>query len=290
MDNRTSERISGSNSRARANWESRAVGQQRSAALPGSKTYFEDLKRYRFGYETPFIPRVFAFSSMSGQSVLEIGVGNGIDAGEIITHGANYYGVDITLNHINLTERYIKILRSLNKVTTASKLYHSDLLSIRDLPKFDIVYSFGVLHHIEHEIEYLIQINKLLRPGGELKVSFYANFSLFNFWMIVTWIFLNKTRNSLDEWRSHIAEGSSLTSPVVIKIRSKRDLVKMLDACGFRVVRYHKCGFVKRYLPIIGNFLKPDGLTLNFFGKLLGWYHCFICVKDDRKVTRGGVS
>jgi hypothetical protein len=59
------------------------VGSQRSAAPPGTKEYFDDLRAYRYQYETPFIQTFFDFTRISGHSVLEVGVGNGIDAIEM---------------------------------------------------------------------------------------------------------------------------------------------------------------------------------------------------------------
>ena len=65
-------------------WSRVPVGSWRSRAAPGSVQYFSDLRAYRYGYETPFIPRVFAFQRMARRRVLEIGVGNGVDAVEKI--------------------------------------------------------------------------------------------------------------------------------------------------------------------------------------------------------------
>ena len=71
-----------------------------------------------------------------------------------------------------------------------------------------------------------------------------------------------------------------MNDPVVIKIRSKKAVLKLLNDNGYEVVRYEKKGFVQGYLPIIGHFLAPDGYVLNSLGNLLGWYHCFVCKKN----------
>src|SRR5262249_45684403 len=84
-------------------WSRNPVGSFRSRAQPGSAQYFADLRAYRYGYETPFIPRLFAFQRMAGKRVLEIGVGNGVDAVEMARAGASYTGVDVTPRHLELT-------------------------------------------------------------------------------------------------------------------------------------------------------------------------------------------
>ena len=95
--------------------------------------------------------------------------------------------------------------------------------------------------------------------------------------MCLTWVFKNRFKNTLTEWRSHLAEGSPLDDPVVIKIRSKEQIKKLLDEVGFEIVVYKKKGFVQGYIPFVGKFLSPNGYVLNFFASFLGWYHCFTC-------------
>ena len=100
--------------------------------------------------------------------------------------------------------------------------------------------------------------------------------------MVFTWVIKNKMRNSLNEWKSFLAEGSELNNPVVIKIRSRREVQNIIEKAGFRVVKYGKKGFVSNYLPLIGKYLKKDGYFLNLMAYFLGWYHCFICKKRKK--------
>lgn len=261
-----------SNDAARATWNATAVGGRRAlGAEPGSLDYFERIRAYRYGYETPFIPRLLGFADMAGKRVLEIGVGVGIDAMEMIAAGADYHGIDITRNHLDLTARNLELHEA------HGVLIERDLLSA-DVPgaPFDIVYSFGVLHHIAHEAQYLERARSLLKPGGRLIIAVYSKYSFFNAYLLATWLG-HGARVPFDAWRSHVAEESPLDAPVTIKVRSKRAVRQLLENAGFRVVRYHKRGFVQRYLPGIGRFLAPDGLTLNALGALLGWYHIFAC-------------
>ena len=260
-----------SNLQARKTWELTAVGSQRSAAPKGSSQYFEDIRNYRYGYETPFIPRVFRFDELDGKSVLEIGVGNGIDAVEMSRHGAHYTGLDITQNHLELTRENFTI----HLPDYEPRLIRGDLLEVELEQKFDVIYSFGVLHHIMHEELYLAKLRTLLRADGRLKIAVYSKWSFFNAFMIAKWLLRRSA--SLDDWRSHLAEGSSLGEPVTIKIRSRREVEKLLQVTGFRVVQYNKCGFVQKYIPWLGKHLSTDGLTLRSLAAMLGWYHVFEC-------------
>ena len=267
-----------SNKASQSTWEFRAVGGHRSQAKKHTKEYFDDITNYRYGYETPFISKVFNFNNLKDKSVLEVGVGHGIDAVLMMKSGAIYSGIDITKNHINLTKKNIEL--SFEKAymdKNFKKLIHGEITDTSFDDKYDVVYSFGVLHHIEHELNVLKKIKSILKEDGELRFSVYASKSFFSIYMFFTWIFKNRMRNTLKEWVSHLAEDSEINEPVVIKIRSKKEIFKLLEEANFQVVNYSRKGFVQGYIPLIGKYLKPDGVILNFLGSFLGWYHCFTC-------------
>ena len=146
-----------SNAAARNTWERLAVGQLRARAPKGSPEYFAQIRAYRYGYETPFIPRLFDFAGMRGKRVLEIGVGNGIDGVEMARAGAVYTGLDITRNHLELARTNFE-QHGLNGTFVEGDLLDADVPA----GPFDVVYSFGVLHHIAHEEAYLRRIRDLL--------------------------------------------------------------------------------------------------------------------------------
>ena len=69
------------------------VGGHRSLAPIGTEEYYLKLKNHRYNYETPFILDTFHFKDLGNKEVLEIGVGNGIDAVEMMRNGAIYYEI-----------------------------------------------------------------------------------------------------------------------------------------------------------------------------------------------------
>ena len=266
-----------SNAAAKATWNAIAVGSQRAeGAAAGSEEYFQRIRKYRYEYETPFIPAWIRDANLSERNVLEIGVGNGIDAVDIIRNGARYHGIDITRNHLVLTARNLEQ----NGVT--GTLIQGDLTTLNEVPgaPFGAVYSFGVLHHIAHERQMLNRIREVLVPGGSLIISVYSKYSFFNAYLVATW-FIRGRGYSLDAWRSYLAEKSPLDRPVTIRVRSRGEVQRLLESAGFRVIRYKKAGFVKRYLPVVGRFLSADGAVLNSLGALMGWYHLFTCERTD---------
>jgi cyclopropane fatty-acyl-phospholipid synthase-like methyltransferase len=148
-----------------------------------------------------------------------------------------------------------------------------DLLNINVKNQYDVIYSFGVLHHIAHEEHYLEKIKTLLSPSGELRVAVYSKYSFFNFYLFSTWIFKNKCKVTFNQWQGYISDGADFKYPITIKIRSKKEVLELYQSCGFQITRYHKRGFVQNYIPMFGKLFKPDGYFLNTMGSLLGWYH-----------------
>lgn len=266
-----------SNKAASLHWNRKPVGCQRSVEKPGEGAYFDEIRQYRYGYETPFIPSVFRFDDLADKRVLEIGVGNGIDAVEIMKNGAEYWGVDITERHLDLTKKNIEASFPLRD--RPFHLVNGDLLDHELGVEFDVVYSFGVLHHIEHEPQYLKKIHNILKSDGTLRIALYSKYSFFNAYLFVTWLLVNRCKSSFTGWQSHRAELTKIDEPVTIKIRSKAECVRMLNEAGFQVVRYSKKGFTQNNIPLIGRFLSPTGPILDAFAGVLGWYHTFICEK-----------
>ncbi|MEP3208471.1 MAG: class I SAM-dependent methyltransferase [Maribacter sp.] len=259
-----------SNLHAKKRWNERAVGSQRSSATKGSKVYFEDIRSYRFSYETPFLPRLL-HQNVVGKEILEIGVGHGIDAIEMVRGGAKYTGLDITENHIELTKKNF----ALNQLPY-EEIINGDLQTVPVKKKYDIVYSFGVLHHIAHEDAYLKTIRKIIKEDGELRIAVYSKHSFFNYYMYFTWLVKNRCKVAFNTWQGYVSDGASFDYPITIKVRSKKEILKLYTASGFKVKNYYKRGFVRKYIPLLGRFLRPDGRALNFLGSVLGWYHIFI--------------
>ncbi len=166
-----------SNLHAKIKWNEKAVGSQRSNAPKGTEEYFEDIKKYRYGYETPFLPRLL-LQNVQDKEILEIGVGHGIDATEMVKNGGKYTGLDITENHIDLTKKNFEL-----QGLQYERIITGDLQTVNLERKFNVIYSFGVLHHISHEEVYLKKLRAILKEDGELRIAVYSKHSFFNYYL-----------------------------------------------------------------------------------------------------------
>lgn len=110
----------------------------------------------------------------NGKRVLEIGLGQGADAEQIIRRGGLWSGLDLTQEAVDRTGMRLR-LRSLPFET----IKRGSALKIPfDDDSFDIVFSHGVLHHIPEIRIAQKEIVRVLKPDGELIVMLYAKWSL----------------------------------------------------------------------------------------------------------------
>lgn len=92
-------------------------------------------------------------------------------------------------------------------------------------------------------------------------------------YLFLTWLWRGRN-SSLDARRSR---GEPNRRASHDEASNRKELSKRrLSRAGFSVLRYHKGGFVKGYLSVIGRHPAADGATLIMLGRLLGSYHLFI--------------
>jgi ubiquinone/menaquinone biosynthesis C-methylase UbiE len=140
---------------------------------PKTKEWFKSIERHRYEQE-PHIFAVAQFTRWKGARLLEIGVGAGTDHLQWARAGAECHGVDLTDAAIETTRAHLAHygLRSELRLADAeNSLPYADGC-------FDVVYSWGVIHHSEHPERIVAEIHRVLRTGGTFIGMLYARRSL----------------------------------------------------------------------------------------------------------------
>jgi ubiquinone/menaquinone biosynthesis C-methylase UbiE len=144
-----------------------------------SKDWFEEVEEYRYSVE-PFIHSIAQFTRHRGKKVLEIGVGAGSDHLNWAKAGADLFGVDLTERGVETTRKRLKLydLKSNLQRIDAENLPFEDNY-------FDIIYSWGVIHHSEDPDQIIKEIYRVLKPGGKFLGMIYHRRALhtFNLWL-----------------------------------------------------------------------------------------------------------
>lgn len=133
---------------------------------------FDAHARARYTLE-PYIFDLAKFDTARGLKVLEIGVGMGADYQEWLKAGAVATGVDISAASINRARTRCEQsgLRPDLRVADAENLPFPD-------STFDVVYSYGVMHHSPDTSRCITEAFRVLKPGGQARIMVYHHPSI----------------------------------------------------------------------------------------------------------------
>ena len=160
-------------SRVKSFWERRPCGAQDVASFDeGSLEFFEAIERMRFG-EDDFMFDVVGFDRWRGKKVLEVGCGLGTDLLQFARGGAVVSGVDLTEKGATLTNRRLKLYGLSGDIMVAD----GERLPFTD-NSFDLVYSWGVIHHTPDTREAARELVRVCKPEGRVLVMVYHRWSL----------------------------------------------------------------------------------------------------------------
>jgi ubiquinone/menaquinone biosynthesis C-methylase UbiE len=141
-------------------------------------TRLAGVRQARYALE-PYIPPFADFASGRGRDVLEVGVGMGCDHLEWArARPRRLCGVDLTTRAVAFTHDHL----ALHGLGSGLATGDAEALPYDDA-SFDLVYSFGVLHHSPDTARAVREVHRVLRPGGAAKVMIYQRHSL-TAWML----------------------------------------------------------------------------------------------------------
>lgn len=142
-----------------------------------SSEYFEAIEDFRYRIE----PEIFSFAQFTrfrGKKILEVGVGAGSDFLQWVRAGTQAHGIDLTPEAIENVKQRLALynLQAADlQVADAENLPYDD-------NSFDLVYSWGVIHHSPDTPKCLSEIVRVTKPGGTIKIMIYNRRSLFAFY------------------------------------------------------------------------------------------------------------
>jgi ubiquinone/menaquinone biosynthesis C-methylase UbiE len=167
-------------SEVRDYWDSEACGTWFTDKEKFTKEYFEEIEKARYEIQ-PEIRPFAEFDKFPGKRLLEVGVGAGTDFLQWVRGNTIAYGIDLTDEAIEHVRHRLDVYG-----LKAEQLVVGDS---ENLPFednfFDVVYSWGVIHHTPNTDKALQEIIRVLKPGGIAKIMIYHRHSLlvYLFWV-----------------------------------------------------------------------------------------------------------
>jgi SAM-dependent methyltransferase len=241
---------SGLKAEIRGFWDATSCGEV-YAAGPNAEQRFGKQAETRYRLE-PYIPDFARFDEGSGQDVLEIGVGMGADHLEWARSGPRrLVGVDLTPRAVAWTTQRLATFGYTSELREgdAEHLPFSD-------GSFDIVYSWGVLHHSPDTPQAFREAHRVLRPGGTLRAMIYHRPSFVG---LMLWARYGLAAGHPSRTLSYIY-GRHLESPGTkgYTVAEARRLASPFDSCEVRTA----VSFADLLLGEVGQQHAGRGLTI----------------------------
>jgi SAM-dependent methyltransferase len=152
-------------------WNRQPCNIKHSSCEVGTREYFEEVEKRKYFVES-HIPNFAEFSKWNGKKVLEIGCGIGTDAVNFAKHGADYTGIELSDVSLDITRKRFDLFG------LKGAFYNIDAQDMDALSKvgtdFDLIYSFGVIHHSPDPQKIIDNCFQLLKPDGTFKIMMYA--------------------------------------------------------------------------------------------------------------------
>lgn len=155
-------------------WEQAACGEELYLRDIDAAGYREQA-RQRYELE-PYIEEFAGFAAAAGKKVLEIGVGLGADHQRFAEAGAVLCGIDLTERAVIHARRRLALFGLESTIATGD----AENLAFADA-SFDIVYSWGVIHHSPDTPRAVAEIHRVLRKGGVARIMIYHTWSLIGY-------------------------------------------------------------------------------------------------------------
>jgi 2-polyprenyl-3-methyl-5-hydroxy-6-metoxy-1,4-benzoquinol methylase len=151
-------------------WNARPCNLRHSNSPVGTKQYFDEVEERKYFVE-PHIPAFADFPNWAGKRVLEIGCGIGTDATNFSRNGAIYTGVELSSESLKLAKQRFDVFGLSGRFIEGNAEEIDQLLKGET---FDLIYSFGVLHHTPNLEMALKAIRTLMEPSSVFKMMVYA--------------------------------------------------------------------------------------------------------------------
>lgn len=151
-------------------WDKRPCNIRHSSKQIGTKEYFDEVERKKFFVE-PHILKFSQFENWNNKKVLEIGCGIGTAAINFAKNGAIYTGVELSEESLNLTKKRFEVYSQKGEFYSGNA---ENLSSFVPESKFDLIYSFGVIHHSPNPEKIIKEIKNYMHKDSLLKIMLYS--------------------------------------------------------------------------------------------------------------------
>lgn len=256
-------------------WNARPCNIKHSFAEVGTREYFDQVEARKYFVE-PHIPAFANFDAWRDKKVLEIGCGIGTDTINFARAGADVTAVDLSAESIKLAKKRSEVFGLADRIA----FYEANAETLSDfIPRqtYDLIYSFGVVHHSPNPEKIIEQIRtNFVHENSTLKLMVYYRYA----WKVLRILLDEKGKFwKLDDL---IARHSEAQTGCPITYSYTKKSVKHLVGSGFEVTDvftdhvfpYAIRKYVKHEYEKEWYFRYMPSSVFRRLEKNLGWHLC----------------
>jgi SAM-dependent methyltransferase len=244
-------------------WNDRPCNIKHSSKELGTIEYFDEVELKKFRAE-PHILKFTEFPQWKNKKVLEVGCGLGTVGINFALNSADYTGVELSKESLEIAKKRFEVYNQSGKFYLGNA---EELSSFVHIETYDLIYSFGVIHHSPHPEKIISEIKKYMNENSVLKIMLYAK----------------------DSWKNYMID-AGLDQPEaqygcpIANTYTKQDVVELLD--GYEVLSIEQDHIFPYQIEPYkkGKYIKQpwfDAMPIEMFETLeknLGW-HLLITAK-----------
>lgn len=151
-------------------WNRRPCNLRHGTAPIGTREYFDQVEARKYMVE-PHIPAFTEFEKWRGKKVLEIGCGLGTAAVSFARAGADYTAVELSVESLKLAQQRFEVYGLKGRFYSGNA---EELSTVVPIERYDLVYSFGVIHHAPQPARIVAEVKRYLGPESEFRLMLYA--------------------------------------------------------------------------------------------------------------------
>jgi len=210
-------------------WNNRPCNIRHSTQPIGTKEYFDEVEARKYMVEF-HIPAFADFEQWRGKKVLEIGCGIGTDTINFARHGAQVTTVDLSAKSMELAQQRAAVFNLQDKIRFLPG-NAEQLSTFVPVEPYDLIYSFGVIHHTPHPDNVLEELRKYTHPGTVVKIMVYHRRSY-----KVAWIFATEGKGQFWKLSEIIARNAEAqTGCPIAYTYTRKEGRELLERHGFKV-------------------------------------------------------
>lgn len=257
-------------------WDNRPCNIRHSDKTIGSIEFFDEVEKKKHFVES-HIKKFAEFEKWKDKKVLEIGCGLGTEMVNFAQQGANITTMDLSEKSLELAKKRAEIYNISDQI----KFYHGnaeELDKIVPIERYDLIWSFGVIHHSPHPDRIIECLKKYMDSHTELRIMIYNKIS----WKVF-WILLRYGKGAfwkLDELIAKYSEAQ--TGCPVTYTYTRRSIQRLLKGLKIKnisiehIFPYRISDYIQHRYMKVWYFKWMPEKWFKWLEKRIGWHMCMI--------------